>query len=122
MENIMVSRGEEHLIRAALAGLAALPDIAVAEVQRNVQGGDSTIDCLVHAYVNGMPLQLAIEAKASGYPRDAERATIQLKRFLERGHGSAVAVMVAPHITDSARAMLRERSIGYWDESGSLYL
>lgn len=121
-------RGERGLIGGLLESLATLPGFTIHGAQEQV-GLDqaAAADLLLTADVKGQRVCIVVEAKAAGFPRDMRAAAWQLERLgqllRDRQPGlSVVLLVVAPAITDSARALLRERGIGYWDLGGSFYL
>lgn len=118
----MTARAVDQLLQQCIETIAALPGIRIDEVESAHSTDRDTVDRVVRASIKNRPLLIAIEAKNSGYPRDAQRAAAQLKTILERWEEDAVGLMAAPFITPQARSQLTQQSIGYWDRSGSLYL
>lgn len=71
--------------------------------------------------------RLVVEAIGDGYPRDVRAAALALKEMMAAGgldEGEPpIAVIAARHMTEGARALLKEDGFGYFDAtSGSLYL
>lgn len=67
---------------------------------------------------------LAVELLRAGYPRDVRNAVWQLEEFRLSGEEarSVAPIVIAEHLSPGAREILRERQIGYFDASGSLFL
>ncbi len=103
--------------------LAALPEVELhaVEPERRVDGHE--VDMVIRAAVKGRPVWLLVEAKASGYPRDARSAIWQLAplRRLD-APVPRVPLFVAPVVSATSRELLRSEGLGYWDPGGSLYL
>ncbi|MEO6918650.1 MAG: type IV toxin-antitoxin system AbiEi family antitoxin [Collimonas sp.] len=70
-------------------------------------------------------LFLAIEILRDGYPRDVRNAVWQLEEYRLSRHDvlrEMLPIVIAEHLSTGAREILRERNIGYFDASGSLFL
>lgn len=82
------------------------------------------LDLLLHVHTEPRELDLAIELIKHGYPRDIRQTVWQLEEYLlsteRRDH--TIPFVVAEYLSPGARASLRERNIGYFDSSGSLFL
>jgi hypothetical protein len=122
---------EELLVSAFERALASVPTIEVANSQRHVRmpNGMSSpeADAIIQIHVNGKPMTLLVEAKSDVYPRDAREAVWQLRTFqntLSRSAGPAeiVPVLISNSLSESAKGLLREEKIGYFEEGGSLFL
>lgn len=118
---------ERELIRALLKHLATLPGFTIHHAEEHARLGRAQADLVLTADAKGQRVCILAEAKAAGFPRDVRDAVWQLERLEQllrnRQPDLPIATLVvAPDITDSARAFLRERGIGYWDLGGSLYL
>lgn len=92
------------------------------EVPFQAHGRPGRLDLLVS--VEGVDLRLAAEILRVGYPRDIRNAVWRLEEYrlsLEDASNTALFV-IAEQLSAGAREILRERNIGYFDASGSLYL
>jgi len=125
----------QDLLGQLQAQLNALPGLNVRDVRRDVQapsrhgGPASKIDVVLALEVRGRPVQMIVEAKANGYPRDIKTASEQLlylQRVLVQDPSALStpvhAMVIAPTISPGGREVARSRGIGYWDETGSLYM
>jgi hypothetical protein len=69
---------------------------------------------------NGEPIRILLEVKAHGFPRDIKSA-IELLRSANTRFGD-VLMVAAPSITEHGRRLLKDANVGYWDQSGSMFL
>lgn len=118
---------ERELTVALLESLATLPGFTVHHADEQVRLDGAQADLLLTADVKGQRVCIPVEAKAAGFPRDVRAAAWQLERVVQRLRDRepdlpVAPLVVAPAISESARAFLRDRGIGYWDLGGSLYL
>jgi hypothetical protein len=120
--NMIHAIRQEALIDECVKLLRELPYVDRVMSETCVQDGRTFVDRVVSMEVRGRAVKLFIETKASGFPRDALRAATRLEQVTRSDNDEAVGFFIAPSITPSARAFLKEKSIGYWDKSGSLYL
>jgi hypothetical protein len=70
---------------------------------------------------------LSFECRRAAYPRDIREVIFKLRQPRDATtnsprHAVAQAVLISPHLTESARTLLREGNFGYFDGSGSLHL
>jgi hypothetical protein len=89
-----------------------------------VQSSDPRWDAVLHAQIDDRPVRLSIELKRSLFPRDAREAVWRMRDIASRELQNlpAISVLVAETISPGARDLLRQERIGYFDESGSLFL
>lgn len=111
------------------AQLNELPGLRVQSMQAPLRhdGQAPEIDAVLALEVQGHPVRVFVEATAHGYPRDIKAASEKLSHALDV-HGSPAtptpvyAMVIAPTISRGGRDVARSRGIGYWDETGSLYM
>ena len=102
------------------ASLGALPGLTVDPMRPEDDRPPGSHPLRLRVTAKGRTVELAGEVRRHGYPRDALQA---VEPLLGSTRGTdALPFFVAPSISVGARKLLRERGIGYWDESGSLYL
>lgn len=96
-----------------------------AEVPSDAEGGRLKLDFLVRARLGdeAQDTALAIEAKDTVYPRDAQKL---MERFAERAKSlvgtDEVPVVVATYLSDGAQKLLRDGRVNFFDmTSGTLY-
>ncbi|WP_457329321.1 type IV toxin-antitoxin system AbiEi family antitoxin [Rhizobacter sp. P5_C2] len=70
---------------------------------------------------------LSFECRRAPYPRDIREAIFKLRQPRNAPadsprHAVDQAVLISPHLTESARTLLREGHFGYFDGSGSMHL
>jgi hypothetical protein len=110
----------------AIAGLgealAQLPDVEIRASEVEVRVRDRTVDAVVQGKVKGRPVRFLVELTANAYPRDVLSALRQIASLRQVDETAAdIPMVVAPAITESAREILRNHEVGYWDPGGSLY-
>lgn len=111
------------LTRALLATLAELPDVRIRAVDTDARVDSKRYDLAVCAEVKGRPVRFLVEARASGYPRDVQRAIWQLAEVHPPTQEVVdVPLVAAPAISEAGRELLRRHKLGYWDTGGSLYI
>lgn len=94
------------------------------EVPFERAGGARRLDLLLRVEGPHEDLYLAVEMIREGYPRDVRNAVWQLDeyRLASEQVARVVPVVLAEHLSSGARESLRERNVGYFDASGSLYV
>jgi hypothetical protein len=78
----------------------------------------------VDSPAGALSLFLAVEMLRHGYPRDVRNAVWRLEeyRLSKDDVLCTLPFVIAEHLSAGAREILRERNIGYFDASGSLFL
>lgn len=103
--------------------LAEIPQVEVASMRREVSLiGDYRFDVVAELALAGRPAQLVVEVKANGQPRVIREAAIKLKRLLRDQSQGAVPLMMAPYLSEQARAVCKEEEIGYADFLGNAHI
>lgn len=86
----------------------------------------SRLDLLLELEAAGRRLRLAVETLGQAYPRDVREAVWRLDDFLAATHDSkgdpVVKLIAAKSLSAGAKEALRDRDVGYFDRSGSLFL
>ncbi|MFM0163572.1 type IV toxin-antitoxin system AbiEi family antitoxin [Paraburkholderia sediminicola] len=103
---------------------ATIADARGSEIPFRRPEGIRRLDLLLHAQTAHRELDLAVELISQAYPRDIRHTVWQLEEYLlstER-RNSTIPFVVAEYLSTGARESLRERGIGYFDSSGSLFL
>ena len=118
---------EQTLLPALREAFANLPGFGFTSSGNDVHSADDGADVVLAAQVKGEPTLVVVQAKSSGFPRDVRDAVWRLEHHAERlreqhPDATVVSLVAAPAISESARAFLRDRGVGYWDPGGSLYL
>lgn len=121
----------EDLISRFQRTLESLPRTTVTEVRRGVRlnGGSSFLgaDAILRVEASGKPMTLLVEAKRTVYPRDARQTVWQLRKLQKalsesEGLNDVLPVLISNSLSEGARDFLRDESIGYFEEGGSLFL
>lgn len=118
---------EQELLDGLVDAIGGLPEgkswIAGREVTLTQPGG--RVDAIIEASIAGQPLQLLVEAKREGFPRDVRQAIWKLRNHLAHQNDAereVVPFFVARAISPGAREILREEKIGFYDLGGTLYI
>jgi hypothetical protein len=72
-------------------------------------------------------MTLLVEAKSTVYPRDARQTVWQLRGLQKalsesEGLNDVLPVLISNSLSEGAKDFLRDESIGYFEEGGSLFL
>src|SRR3546814_8843389 len=81
-------------------------------------------DGLLDVWLNHQQFELVVEAKRELFHRDVRQQIWQLRDYLDQmdGAGERVAMLIAGAISNGARDILQQESIGYFDLGGSLFI
>jgi hypothetical protein len=125
MDAIPTSALADHFVHAfEEATGATISDDRQWELPFHRSDGLRRLDLLLHVRTEHQELDLAVELIKQGYPRDIRQTVWQLDEYLlsteRRDH--TIPFVVAEYLSTGARESLRERNIGYFDSSGSLFL
>jgi DNA-binding transcriptional ArsR family regulator len=114
---------EADTVRRILETLPQLlPNLQVESVRRKVRAGPSAkADAVARVKAGNQTKELIFEVKASGEPRIAEQAIMQLRRLAHDRPG-AYLVFAAPYISERTREICRSQGVGYLDLVGDAYL
>jgi hypothetical protein len=107
----------ERLLRTMLGEVPFLERI---RSRTNVQVGNSRVDLLVTVRVDHGERRLLCQVKASGQPRLARQASLDL-RAIAGGKGG-YPVFIAPYISEDAAHICEEYGVGYVDFAGNCRL
>ncbi len=74
--------------------------------------------------IDGRPIRLIVEAKRSGFPRDVREVVWRLRdrQRCSVDYQDAVPLFASETVSPGAREVLRKEGVGYFDESGSLFI
>lgn len=101
--------------------LGQLPQFSLTHIARSGDPGsaDTGLDIVVEGRFADKPLQLIVEVKGNGQPRNVRQAAEQLNRHLRQHPTQAVPVVMAPYLSRQAREVCREERVGYLDFMGN---
>ena len=105
-----------ELLRAALL---EVPGVDRMEIVTSSAVADTPIDFVCRVTVHGREHVLAGEVKSNGQPRHVQAALFQLKRYVEQQLGVVIPLLVAPYLSEDARALCVESNVGYLDLQGN---
>jgi len=103
----------------------ALRDIPGADVRHEQYAdiAERDVDALIEMEIDGRPVTLIVEAKRSGFPRDVREVVWRLRdRLRGNARHDTVPIFASETVSPGAREVLRQERIGYFDESGSLFI
>jgi hypothetical protein len=101
-------------LRRTLSEVPAIHDLDIEMEPPNI-----SIDFVARFDVGGQPHAIFCEVKSSGQPRYVRSAVHQLRFALDHTDRSAAAVLVAPYLSEEARALCREHNVGFLDLQGN---
>jgi hypothetical protein len=109
-----LERQAADALRQVLSAAPAIHDLAI-----EIESAPHEIDLVARFAVGGVPHTIIGEVKASGQPRQVRAALHQLHYHLDQQHGTATALLVAPYLSEAARALCREQDVGFLDLEGN---
>jgi hypothetical protein len=114
--------GREWLLSLLTESLASVPK--VGDVSREPHRENEQFDAIVHLELGGNPVVLLVEIKKSAYPRDVREALERMMDFpkSQPAYANAIPLLASSTLSAGARALLKEKNVGYFDAGGSLYL
>jgi hypothetical protein len=114
-----IKTGEAAAIQALRECLGEIPFLQVIDVPaaENMSGPDFQVEIRIQ----NRSLTILVEYKASGQPRLARQAALQIKDWLTKGRGD-YGVFTAPYISPEAATVCKEAEIGYLDLAGNCLL
>ncbi|MCE4538812.1 hypothetical protein LXT12_16285 [Pelomonas sp. P7] len=80
---------------------------------------DPGVDLVAHIDHHGERRVVVAEVKASGQPRHVKSALFQLKRYAQEQAQPITPLVIAPYLSESARALCIESQVGYLDFEGN---
>jgi DNA-binding transcriptional regulator YhcF (GntR family) len=116
-------KSEQKLLKELNETLSILPQVKLLKFDvQSAEGSDSGVDAKAEIETkNKKKIEILVQCKASGYPRDLERVVKQLKEYKQKS-AETIALIVSQAISPGARKLLQDEGIGYFDAGGSLYL
>lgn len=83
---------------------------------------DHRFDVVADLILAGRPVRFVAEVKANGQPRVVREAAMTLKRLLRDQSQSTIPLVMAPYLSEQARAVCKEEGVGYADFLGNAHL
>lgn len=99
--------------------LEEVPDLGLVVDDIEKEPQDSGIDFVFRISYRGERRAMACEVKSSGQPRHVQNALFQLRRYAEARTEPVTLVVVAPYLSEDARALCLENGVGYLDFEGN---
>lgn len=115
-EAVNIERQATDALRKAFADV---PDIQALEVDIAAQRTDNPVDLVCHITFNGQKRILVGEVKSNGQPRHVQGALFQLKRYVEKQQEAVTPILIAPYLSEDARALCTDNNVGYLDLQGN---
>lgn len=115
---------ETSTIKQLVDALHALPQVHTDAIWESAH---PDIDAKVDVVAGDRRYKLLIQAKKSVFPRDVRQALWRMKEFANSFQGrdrptSVVLLLAAESISQGARDLLKQESVGYFDTGGSLFI
>ena len=102
--------------------LQELPGVSSVRAE-NKAGHNDRADVVLTTDIQGRRVQLLVYFTNDGYPRDVVSKAARVKTVSDATtNGEQVPLVASSLISPGGRRLLRERNIGYFDLSGSLFL
>jgi len=99
-----------------------VPDFRVEAFDRQpAAAGDGEPDLIVRANWRGRPIDLLVEVKPARYMAEIAQASHLLRHALD-SHPNAIAVLVAPHLSEEQQRRCRSLGLNFLDLSGNAWL
>jgi len=99
--------------------LAELPEVELIDILTEPEQKGLSIDLIAHVSFNGQRRTIVAEVKSSGQPRHVQAALFQLQRYVAIQQESVVPIVVAPYLSEDARALCTESNVGFLDFEGN---
>lgn len=124
MKSIPNIQSEKHLLKAFEKCLKALPNVELAKIKEKSDKRDTDLDARMQFKINDKKsVDLLIQVKLAGYPRDLERISQTIKeKHRVNGNKESIPVIVSRSVSPGSRKLLQEQGVGYFDAGGSLYI
>lgn len=123
MKQRSILNAERQAARVLENFLREIPRFDIDRIDREgASGSDAKYDFVVEGTYAGHPVRLAVEVKSNGQPRVMRNAAHQLRRDLEHWNEKPVPVVMAPYLSEQARAACREEGVGYADFQGNVHI
>ena len=116
----MVNSMQTARSRAAEALKAVLHQVSQVKLHTiDLPDPDLKIDIVAHVDVHGHRRTLVCKVKASGRPEHVLVALEELQGLANQIDGDATPVIIAPHLSEEAKALCGERRAGFLDLAGN---
>lgn len=113
----------ERQCAEALKGLLAqVPLLDMVSIEQQMAGPDNGVDLVAHVSIGGRRHELVCQIKASGQPRHARMATLDLRSDIPRYGEDATPVLIAPYLSPEAQDLCRREGVGFLDLEGNARL
>jgi hypothetical protein len=99
--------------------LAAVPAIRDLDVTIEPSERDPRPDVVARFSVGGYPRVILVEVKSNGQPRHVRAAVHRLGQRVGAAPQGAAAVLIAPYLSEEARALCRDSGVGFLDLEGN---
>lgn len=109
----------ERLAVEVLREVLAEADVAVLDVKTAAELKDASVDFVAHIDFHGQRHTVAVEVKSSGQPRHVQAGLFQLKQYVGQRVDGAIPIIVAPYLSDDARALCTDAKVGFLDLAGN---
>lgn len=112
----------EKLLAEFTSVLRARLNIDGIEAEHEPSFGTGAADLILRIPVDGQSVKVVVEVKRNAFPRDIERARVQLQGLAREDMTIEQTMVWAESLSEGARKSLEDLGIGYFDSSGSISL
>lgn len=110
---------EQQAINVLREALIEVPGVERFDIQSGTGGSSIEIDFLACFSFSGKRHAIAAEVKSNGQPRHVQTALFQLKRYADGQPDPVIPIVVAPYLSEEARALCTESKAGFLDLEGN---
>jgi Transcriptional regulator, AbiEi antitoxin, Type IV TA system len=110
---------EQQAVELLRNTLAEVPEVELVDILTEPVRQDRSTVFIARLSFNGQRRTIVAEVKVSGQPRHVQTALFQLRRYVEGQQESVVPVVVAPYLSEDARALCTESKVGFLDFEGN---
>ena len=113
---------ENRAADALGALIEQVPALKLQDIKVEQQDSGRVIDILAHVDVSNRHHVFVCEVKASGQPRHARMALLQLRNYIAHRESEEIPIFIAPYLSPEAQALCREQQVGFLDLEGNARL
>ena len=116
---VSVESRERDPIASLLAVLEAVPAVRDLKVEKSKRIHNHEVDALLSFDLDSRPRTMLLEFKTSGQPRHVREAIHQLSYVSQYFPERPIQIVMAPYLSEEARALCQEAGVAYADLEGN---
>jgi hypothetical protein len=117
-----MNSAKSRAVEALMAVLCQVSQIKLKDIDLDSHRPDLQVDILAHIDVHGHSHTLVCKVRASGRPEHVRMALKELQCHASQFSGNATPVLIAPRLSEEAKAICRESKAGFLDLEGNARL